>query len=195
MARFTAVLDTCVLYSTLNRSLLLHLAEVDMYRPLWSGSILEELGRNLQAKAGLKLEQTQYLIQEMGNAFPEALVSDNSTLIEKIHPLLTDPGDAHVIAAAVVGKADAIVTFNLKHFRPEILEQFQLEAIGPDEFLVNQWDLDEIATLQAAKDCHGSLKKNPPTWEEWLQRLEKVNLTQFAAKLRQGPFRNRSQRG
>lgn len=184
MARYTAVLDTCVLFSTLRRSLLLYLAELEIYRPLWSESILVELSRNLQQKAGVKPEAAEHLLREMEAAFPEALVMDNPVQIAALKPTLIDPGDAHVLAAAVVGKADAIVTSNLKHFQASVLEPYGLEAIDPDDFLVNQWDLNPAVTLQAAKESYSSLKRSPPTWEEWLQRLEKVDLRCFAAKLR-----------
>jgi putative PIN family toxin of toxin-antitoxin system len=49
-------------------------------------------------------------------------------------PLLRDPDDEMVLDAAVNGRADAIITFNVKDFLPEA-RQFQLEVWTPREAL------------------------------------------------------------
>ena len=49
-------------------------------------------------------------------------------------PLLRDPDDEMVLDAAVNGRADAIVTFNIHDFLPEA-RQFRLEVLTPREAL------------------------------------------------------------
>ncbi len=53
---------------------------------------------------------------------------------------LPDSEDEQVIAAALSGHADCIVTSNLKPFPDTILGPLGLEATHPDDFIVNQLD-------------------------------------------------------
>jgi len=48
--------------------------------------------------------------------------------------MTNDPGDRHVIAAAVKCGAEAIVTFNLRHFPDAALDTWNIEVQHPDEF-------------------------------------------------------------
>ena len=56
-------------------------------------------------------------------------------LIEGLH--LPDPDDRHVLAAAIRGRTDVIVTANVRDFPPEILTPFEIEAQHPDEFVMH----------------------------------------------------------
>ncbi len=49
-------------------------------------------------------------------------------------PQLRDPGDELVLEAAVNGQADALVTFNRRHYRPAI-ERFDIPVMLPGEAL------------------------------------------------------------
>lgn len=51
----------------------------------------------------------------------------------QLRPVLTDPGDEFILELAVAGRADAIVTHNVKHFTG--IERFGIQVMTPREFL------------------------------------------------------------
>ena len=71
----------------------------------------------------------------MERAFPGAnFVPDGNALASLRLP---DPGDVHVVAAAVAAEARAIVTYNERHFPKEVLDPLGLHVETPDLFCVN----------------------------------------------------------
>jgi hypothetical protein len=77
------------------------------------------------------------------------LVTGYEPIIETL--ALPDPNDRHVLAAAIVDRADLIVTKNLQDFRTERLALFGIEAQHPDIFVRNLLALDEAAALAAVQ--------------------------------------------
>ena len=88
---------------------LLSIAEVGAFRPLWSDHVLEELRRNL-IKAGAKPEAVEHRLGQMAAHFPDAGVAGHEQLIGS---MTNHPKDRHMLAAAVAGRADVLVTENL----------------------------------------------------------------------------------
>src|SRR5215211_5653893 len=118
---FAALLDTCVLWPSLQRDFLLSMAVEGLYRPLWNEVILEELHRHEYYKLiergsrqAAALARADHLLARMRGSFDDALVTGWEPLEGSFG--LPDVDDEHVVAAAVVGGAGAIVTDNLKHF-------------------------------------------------------------------------------
>lgn len=96
---FSAVLDANVLYPFSLRDTLLRLAELELYTPLWSERILEEMRRSL-VEHRITDEQARGIEQAMRAAFEEAEV--DAAEIERLEPAMpNDPKDRHVLAAAV----------------------------------------------------------------------------------------------
>ena len=144
---FSAVLDTYVLLPISLCDLLLKLAqEPAIYTPKWSNSIIEELQRNLQGpKFGLSEQKASYRVACIKSAFPEAMV-DGCEAISASIP--NDEKDRHVLTAAVVGRADAIITVNVRDFPPECLQNFGIERLHPDEFLCHQLSVDQGLVME-----------------------------------------------
>jgi hypothetical protein len=104
------------------------------------------------------------------------------SLIEAIK--LPDINDRHVLAAAIAGHADSIVTFNIKDFPSDVLDQYDIEAIHPDDFICLQLDLIPYQALTAIKHIRLRLKKPPYSAQELLDSYERAGLTSTVTKLK-----------
>ncbi len=139
------VLDACVLVGAGLRDTLLRLAETPgLYLPRWSDDILAEVERTLQKRFCKSPAQTGHLVQELRQSFPEAWVREYSDLMPTLR---NDVKDRHVLAAAVRCGAQTIVTFNIRHFQPEAVHPYGIEVLHPDDFLVDQMDIDEALVI------------------------------------------------
>jgi hypothetical protein len=144
---YAAVLDACALVPMPLCDTLLRLAEEPaMYRPVWSAEILREVEATLQSKLMLNSEQAGRRIRVMQQAFPEALVALPEGFSEGIRGVHSK--DRHVVAAAILGHANAIVTFNRKHFPQESLFPFGILLHTPNSFLVHQFHLNSDIVLE-----------------------------------------------
>lgn len=141
---FSVVPDTCALYPAYLRDTLLRLAVAGLYRPQWSADILDELVRNLPES--VTADAAEGLVRAMRDAFPDATVTGYEQLVDA---MTNDPKDRHVLAAAVRADAAAIVTFNLGDFPDVALDPLHIDAIHPDDFLLDLLDLAPGATLDA----------------------------------------------
>lgn len=184
-ARYTAILDACVLYPASLRDLLLSLACDGLYHARWSERIEAEWVANLLLKRPDLDEATlRRTCALMAKAVPDSLVFGWETLLASLPPM-PDGDDRHVLAAAIRGHADAIVTFNLADFPAATLAPFGIEAQHPDEFLLNQIDLSPIAALKSIKAMRARWRKPPVAALELAGALEKLGLPLTAARLRE----------
>jgi len=90
----------------------------------------------------------------------------------------------HVVAAAIKGRADVIVTFNLSDFPASALEPWSLEAQHPDEFLANLIDLAPDSVAAAVRTCRLRLKRPPKTIDKYLDILARQSLPESTTMLR-----------
>lgn len=178
---FPVVLDTCALFPIALTDLLLRLAEAKAFRPLWSDEILAELERNLVSKGKATPVQARKRVNLMRKHFPDALVEHYEDLL----PSMTcDPKDRHVAAAAVRSNAELIVTFNLKDFPVTTLRAYDLEALSPDDFLLDQLDLFPEITLSCLHRQAADYNNPRMTVAELVDALERVGLPLFTAAVR-----------
>jgi predicted nucleic acid-binding protein len=175
--------DACVLYPAPLRDLLMQLALADLFQARWTDAIHDEWTRNVLADrpdiAPTSLARCRKL---MDAHVPDCLVTGYEPLIPTL--TLPDPDDRHVLAAAVHGQAELIVTFNLSDFPASALVPYDIEAVHPDGFVVRLWDESASAVLGAARLHRASLKRPPKPVAEYLATLEQCRLVETAARLR-----------
>ena len=177
---FPALLDTCVLYPAYLCDTLLRLAEADAYRPLWSTHILDELRRNL-INAGIPADRVDRRITRMSQSFPDATVTGYESLIDV---MANDPKDRHVLASAVRANAEVIVTFNIRDFPDPALKPYDVVAVHPDDFLLDQLDLYPGLTIEVLEQQASSYRREPTTIAGLLPLLERTGLRHFTAEVR-----------
>lgn len=179
---FTALFDACVLYPAPLRDLLMHLAGTGLFRGRWTAEINTEwMNAVLRDRPDLagRLDRTRTLMEE---AVPDALIGGYEGLIQSLE--LPDPGDRHVLAAAIVGRVDVIVTRNLRDFPAATLAPFCIEAQHPDVFVRHALELDEAASLDAVRRLRAALRAPPVDVVTYLDTLSRQELPETVAFLR-----------
>ncbi|MBI3555743.1 MAG: PIN domain-containing protein [Deltaproteobacteria bacterium] len=191
MSNFTVVFDACVLVPMHLRSLLMWMASSELFRAKWSADIHDEWTRNvvkIRKKKGASdgelaalATDIQATRKDMDQAVRDALVTGYEELAKTLTE--TSEEDRHVVAAAIVGSAELIVTYNLKDFPKAELSKFNLEAIHPDDFLSDQADLDPDKCLALVKKDRTHFKKPPISVDDYIAILKKLDLGKFATFL------------
>ncbi|MDO9435591.1 PIN domain-containing protein [Hydrogenophaga sp.] len=175
-------MDANVLYPALLRDVLLSLAHADLYSAKWTAHIRDEWTRSLLRDRPDQGERIAMAADAMEAAIPDCLVAGYEHLVEGLH--LPDPDDRHVLAAAITGHADAIITWNEKDFPADVLNPFGIELQTPDEFVLNQIMLRRNIALAALKGMRERWERPQVTAEALVDLFERRGLPQTAAHLR-----------
>jgi hypothetical protein len=117
-------------------------------------------------------EQVQRRFADMDDTFEDALVAGWEDLEDTV--TLPDPDDRHVVAAAVRGRADAIVTANVRDYPVDILGPLNVEVIHPDDFLLNQLDLAPRIVLEVLREQAAHTRRPPLTPVDLIARLARA---------------------
>lgn len=144
---YLALFDACVLAPMPVCDTVLRLAEAAFYIPKWSPSILHEVESTISRKFNYTPEQAKRRTTQMQAAFEDALITGYESLIPQMK---NDEKDRHVVAAAIVGGVDVIVTDNIRHFPESALAEYSLQA-QPSDFLVRQYSLDPDLFIEVLK--------------------------------------------
>ena len=179
---FTALYDACVLYPAPLRDLLLMIAQTGLFRARWTEQIHDEWIGNLVANRPELAEPLKSTRNKMNESVLDCLVTGYEPLVEAVQ--LPDKDDRHVLAAAIAGRANVIVTYNLKDFPESALKQYGIEAEHPDRFISNLFDLSPALIAGQVKAIRARLKKPPRTIDELLDTYLSLGLPETVSDLR-----------
>ena len=183
MLRPAALLDANILYSAGIRDFLLRLADRYLYAPMWSTEIHTEWMRSiLDARPDLTRDMLERTRAVMDRHFPDALVAKSADAAIGLD--LPDPGDRHVLAAAIHGGADVIVTMNLRDFPAEVLAPYALAAEHRDAFIRGLFEDRPDEVLATAREHRAALQHPPRSASKHLAALESLGLIQTVSALR-----------
>jgi hypothetical protein len=180
-AKYTAILDANVLYPNTLRNLLLSLASDGLYHVKWTTEITQEWSRNLVADRPDIASKIDRLVELVNLSVQDCLVEGYEYIIPTIE--LPDLNDRHVVAAAVVGHADAIVTFNLKDFPAELIDKFGVDVQHSDDFLMNQLQLRQFDALEVMRKVRGRYRNPQLSAKEFIELVSRNGLPQTAQYL------------
>lgn len=176
------VLDACVLYPTVLRQILLEVAAAGVFRPLWSPRLLEEWVRAAQKHGGASdglLAQGE--IAKLRAGFPGAEIRHDPA--DEARLWLPDPADIHVLATAIAGEAQAIVTLNLRDFPGHELSPHGLIALHPDTFLRGALDEHAAPIRAAVHRTHAEAERLSGETLDMRKLLKRARLPRLAKAL------------
>ena len=126
--------------------------------------VMAEPERNL-TRRGLDGKQVAHRVEHMNEAFPDAQVTGYEALITD---MTNHPKDRHVLAAAVRGGAEALVTENVRDFPPVAVTPYHLEIVSQDTFLLDTLDLRPTDVISALRRQVSRYHREPRTVEALL---------------------------
>lgn len=175
------ILDANVLFDSYLRDLLLELAVAGIFEPLWTAEILGELHRALGLRYPSSASQHGHLIEAFDLIFPNSKVAPGPPPETSLG--CSDPGDEHVLWAALATGATHLVTHNISDFPVASSAEGGLIIIGPDGFLMaltaRQPNRVRHATLRilrqysrppvsTAELCAAMQRSRCPDFAQWL---------------------------
>lgn len=177
-------LDACVLFPTVMREVLLAVAGQGLFAPLWSDRILGEWQR-AAARHGAETEaEALAAIARAQDLFPKARIKPQPGLEARLH--LPDDNDIHVLATAIAGHADAIVTLNAKDFPRGTLQAEGLTRRDPDGVLWELWSFHPEQVEAALEQVRATASRLSGAEKPLKPLLKRAKLTRLARAVGEG---------
>lgn len=146
-----AILDSNVIFSRVLHELMGRLAVARMLDLVWSDPLLAETKRVLIEEKPVSEVVAERWIEHMRANFPDGRV-DLDEVLETIDvtPDTRDPDDHHVVALAIVGRADYLFTFD-RGYLSSPLRTVGVRVSQVDPFLLRRLGADRDAILEIVR--------------------------------------------
>lgn len=155
-ADYRVLLDACVLANYGVCDLLLRLSERPrLIIPHWSREILDEVYRTQTTKLDWPTRLADSFRSEVQREFPDAEISGYESLVDGLE---VDPKDRHVLAAAIRGNCQLLVTFNLKHFPGAATKPWGIEVAHPQDYLIVLYEMEPKLVMGRLGEIAGRRK-------------------------------------
>ena len=176
MSSAVIVLDACTLYPAALRDVLMRLALHRLILARWTDAIHDEwIEAVLRNRPDLSRDRLQKTRELMDLHAEDSLVTGYERHLACLE--LPDPGDLHVLAAAIEAEADVIVTWNLRDFPESALAPHNLRAETPDDLLARLFDERWDQMIAVLREARLSLKQPPLTAADYLATLHTQGLS------------------
>lgn len=172
------ILDTCVLVPSVVREILISIALAGHITPLWSNRILKEWQGVFRKKKPELFQQTKIEIVLLKSRFANSCVDIKASLERSL--FLPDLDDRHVLAAAIEGDADLIITNNIKDFPNAILSEFCLLAQKPENLIIEIHGKDPLLINQTIKNLYEKAKDHSHPVNSSKNFLKRAGLPRLA---------------
>lgn len=133
-----AFLDANVIRGQLTTDVLLSVAEQGAFQPQWTQEVIDEMRRNRPSSVSEKAIDRR--IAMMNEAFEDALTETPPRALQD--EMRADRKDQHVLAGAVHGRSDVLVTNNVKDFHPPTAGPHAMRVEKLNAFLIRKLDED-----------------------------------------------------
>ena len=117
----------------------------------------------------------------MKHAFSDASVTGFDDIIPRLN--LPDPNDHHVLAAAIAGRCDLLITQNVRHFPDEYLSTLGIRVATPDDFLVALLMSNPEKFCASVRRVLSRLRNPAYTFDLYLSHLKTCGLIHTSANL------------
>lgn len=196
MALDRVFIDANVLYPPKLRDLFVELGRAGVIETLWSEEVQREWCDNAYdnhiedcQKRGVAPTMTKASLQKQ-NTFldlmlPKAKVCGYESLIPTIVGL-TDPNDRHVVAAAVYGNANVVVSHDTRANLGPVLSARKIQLYSVDDYLMHLSSQDDLVPgiLAAVRRQRADYTKEMYTPAEMIDEYERNGMAEFAKSLR-----------
>ena len=184
------VLDTNVLVARAVHQLLGTLGAKGAFDVVWSDALLDELlgaltrSKHLDGR-GWSAAGASAVAGYVRAGFPDGGVPATAVAAQMsaARLLVHDEGDAHVVALAIAGSAECIVTSNVVDYSIAELADCDIKVITPDKFLLELFVALPDDVMAAVVDQTATQVKYPATPHDLLSILHRSGCPQFAAAL------------